>query len=109
MANDLLAVMVHRDELVLQRNIRGFKVGQCGDDVVNPHVLPAVSLLVDDEQSGVMSADAQAEFMKRSEVLRVPRQHRQALSGRIQKVRRVMIARATQRSRRYQPVGTRSP
>ena len=54
--------MVHCDELIPQRNVRRFKVGQSVDDVANPHVLPAVSLLIDDKQAGVMSADAQAEF-----------------------------------------------
>lgn len=90
-----LTVMVHCDELIPQRDIRRFEVGQSVDDVVNPHVLPAISFLVDDKQSEVLSADAHAEFMKSCEILRVPRQEREALRSRIKKLRRVMIVRAT--------------
>ena len=98
--------MVHCDKPIPQRNIRRFNVGQGVDDLVNPHVLPAISLFVDDKESEVMPTDTQSELMKRREILCVSRQEREALRSRIQKVQRVMIARATESSRRYQPVVT---
>lgn len=52
--------MVHCDELIPQRDVRRVKIGQSTDDVANPHILPAISLLVDDKQPRVMSADARA-------------------------------------------------
>jgi hypothetical protein len=73
---------------------------------VDPHILSAIGLLVDDKEPEVMSADAQAEFMKGCEIPRIPRHEREALGYRVEKMQRVMLARATQCSRRYQPVGT---
>lgn len=91
--------MVHCNKLVPQRNVCHFQVSESVHDIVNRHILRAISLLVDDKESEVMSADAQTEFMKRGEIPRVPRQERQAVRSRIKKVQRVMIARAAQRSR----------
>jgi hypothetical protein len=105
------AVMIQRDKLVGEWHVRRLQIAQGIDDVACPHVLLAIGFFVNDEESGMMSAGTQYEFVKGREVPCVSSHEGDALRDSIKKVHRVVIARATQGPRRNESVrpGSRQP